>query len=56
MKKEFKAPIIETKLLSVQEDVMDSVLSVSTETATFGTTFSDNATSEDYKQWKGFKK
>ena len=56
MKKEFKAPIVETKVLSAQDDIMVDVLGTSAETKVLGATFEDSAVASDFKQWKGFNK
>ena len=56
MKKEFKAPIVEAKQLSVQDNVMFGTMLTSLgQNPTDFSSMSD-AVSEDYKQWKGFSK
>lgn len=52
MKKEFKAPIVETKELNTVNSVMDSVLTISGNVPSKLTVIDDNATNADYKQWK----
>ena len=59
MKKEFKAPVVETKVLSAQEEIMDSVVldlakSGGQESASTNVLADDNKTNADFKQWKGF--
>ena len=55
MKKEFKAPIVETKVLSTQEDIMDSVIELAksgNQGEKYGNVLED--TNKGYNQWKGF--
>ncbi len=53
MKKEFKAPIVETKNLSIENGIMDDgiLLSATASNSNF-TLWSDEDTQEKYKQWK----
>ena len=53
MKKEFKAPIVETKVLSTRNSIMD--IGESGNMGTKGTALVDDGkTNEQFKQWKGF--
>ncbi len=52
MKKEFKAPIVETKELAAVNSVMDSVLLISGDSPSGLTAITDTATNDGYKQWK----
>ena len=55
MKKEFKAPIVETKVLSTREDIMDSVIELAksgNQGEKYGNVLED--ANKGYNQWKGF--
>ena len=52
MKKEFKAPIVETKELTAVNSVMDDVLTISGNVPSGLTVITDDANNEGYKQWK----
>ncbi len=52
MKKEFKAPIVETKELTAVNSVMDDVLTISGNVPSGLIPITDEATNADYKQWK----
>ena len=53
MKKEFKAPVVETKVLSTENSIMDAML-LSANAGTAGLNVVE-VTVEDYKLWKGNK-
>ena len=55
MKKEFKAPIVETKVLHTVSNVMLD-LSKSGEFGTKSNNLLDDKVTEGYTQWKGFNK
>ena len=57
MKKEFKAPIVDTRELSALNNIMvDGVLTISTDKAMGEFTLvNDETAADDFKQWKGFK-
>ena len=55
MKKEFKAPIVKSKNLSVQEDVMTGIMSISAEANVKLTGWTDDAeTAKQFNIWKGY--
>ena len=56
MKKEFKAPIVETKALHTVNNVMlDLSISGGQASASGNVLVDDNKTNADFKQWKGLK-
>ena len=56
MKKEFKAPIVEAKNLSIQNSVMDGAMVLSIGyTQDNMAVFNDDAVKDGFKQWKGLK-
>lgn len=52
MKKEFKAPIVETKVLSTENSIMEGGLLLSTNAGTEGLTVKTVEVADGYKQWK----
>ena len=52
MKKEFKAPVVETKVLSTENSIMDAML-LSANAGTTGLNVVDVELKNDYKLWKG---
>ena len=57
MKKEFKAPIVETKELHTVNNVMlDLSISGGQASASANTLTDDGKVNADFKQWKGFNK
>ena len=56
MKKEFKAPIIETKVLSTVNSIMDDGILLSATQTQAGYAVNDGTVAESFKQWKGSKK
>ena len=53
MKKEFKAPIVETKLLSANQDVMTGIMAISAEGNKSLTAWSDAEENKAFNIWKG---
>ena len=51
MKKEFKAPIVEIKVLSTENSIMDAML-ISANAGTAGLKVIDDLTVQDYNQWR----
>ena len=56
MKKEFKAPIVEAKQLSVQDDVMFGIMLTSLEQNPNDFSSMKDEVSAGFEQWRGFKK
>ena len=54
MKKEFKAPIVETKVLSTRNSIMDIGESGNMGTKSAILLKDDEKTNAEFKQWKGF--
>ena len=52
MKKEFKAPIVETKVLSTENSIMANGILLSATQTTAGFGVKDDA-AEGFKKWKG---
>ena len=55
MKKEFKTPVIETKMLTAQDDVMAGIMLTSAGQNPSGLSSMLDQTTSGYNQWKGFK-
>lgn len=53
MKKEFKAPIVETKELSAQNSIMDGGMVISGTPIRKGKAITDNNEVAGYEAWKG---
>ena len=52
MKKEFKAPVVETKVLSTVNSIMDEAMLISTNVGTTGLNVVEVTVDKDYKLWK----